>query len=404
MASGRPGFAAKAPALVSLACLAMAWGAMLWLTGRPIATDDLWWHLALGEAYAEHGLALAEDPLFHTAPDQPTVPHEWLFQVAVHGLHRGLGFQGLRVVHVLLVAGILVWSFALFRRAAESVAAAALASAVLIALSWYRLFQFRPELLSLLAILALYALVLARDEPPGRARLAAALGLLVVWVNAHSVFAVGLALLFAAALGVALEAALAQVTPGAQDPARRLRLRRLALLLVLGALATALNPRGFAQHATFFTESASGDIWLLRDDFLSWNPFRPVRNNAALRFYSWLVADGLLLVFLATAASGALRWLRERSPAALRALDVPHLALAAAGLAAMLVAARFHWLALFPLLYLLRALRLRASEPTRAAWAWICAGTCVVVSLSFPRGVGIEAFRRELLAEPGGYW
>lgn len=404
MASGRPGFAARAPALVSLACLAVAWVTMLWLTGRPIATDDLWWHLALGEAYTEGGLALEEDPLFHTAPGQPTVPHEWLFQVGVHAIERSLGFHGLRAVHVLLVSAILVWSLAIFRRAAGGLAPAALASAVLVALSWYRLFQFRPELLSLLAILGLYQWVLKRREPPGWSSGAAALLLLVVWANAHSIFAVGLALLLAALAGAGLEAALAHATHGASGVAATLRARRLALLLLLGVLVTALNPRGFAQHMTFFTESASGDIWLLRDDFLPWNPFQPVQGNAALRVYSWLVADALLLAFVATAGSAAIRWLRERSPAALRALDAPHLALALAGLAAMLVAARFHWLALFPLLYLLRALRLRTAEASRAAWAWVCAGACTVVALGFPRGVELEAFRRELIAEPNGYW
>jgi hypothetical protein len=377
---------------------------VLWLAGRPVATDDLWWHLALGEAYTDHGLALDEDPLFHTAPGQPTVPHEWLFQVGVFAVERGLGFHGLRALHVLLVTGILVWSLALFRRASGSFAAAALASSVLIAVSWYRLFQLRPELVSLLAILALYGWVLARDAPPGRGRIAGALLLLVVWANAHSLFAVGLALLIATAAGVGLEAILARHTPGAQDPDRGARLRSLAALLVLGVLVTALNPRGFAQHATFFTESASGDIWLLRDDFLPWNPFRPVRKNIALGFYSWLVADALLLAFLATAGTATLRWLRERTPAALRALDLPHLALAAAGLTAMLVAARFHWLALFPLLYLLRALRLRAHDAAQVAWAWVCAGACAVVALGLPRGASVDSFERELRAEPAGYW
>ena len=404
MASARSRFATGAPALVSLACLAVAWLAMLWLTGRPIATDDLWWHLALGEAYTEGGLALAEDPLFHTTPGQPTVPHEWLFQVGVHAAQRTLGFHGLRAVHVLLVTAILAWSFAIFRRAAGSIAPAALASAVLVALSWYRLFQFRPELISLLAILGLYQWVLTRREAPGWRSSAAALLLLVVWANAHSIFAVGLALLLAALAGAGLETALTRATPGANSETAAARTRRLALLLLLGVLVTALNPRGFAQHLTFFTESASGDIWLLRDDFLPWNPFQSVRGNAALRFYSWLVADALLLAFLATAGSAAVRWVRERSPAALRALDVPHLALASAGLVAMLVAARFHWLAFFPLLYLLRALRLRAGEASRESWAWICAGACTGVALAFPRGVDLDAFRRELLAEPAGYW
>jgi hypothetical protein len=403
MASGRPEAVGGAQALLALAFLGVAVAAMLWLAGRPVATDDLWWHLALGEAYTESGLSLDEDPLFHTAPGQPTVPHEWLFQVGVHGVERTLGFHGLRAFHVLLVVAILGWSFALFRRAAGAVAPAALACAVLIALSWYRLFQLRPELVSLLAILALYSLVLARDEAPGRGRLAAVLLLFVVWANAHSIFAVGLALLIAAVTGVGLEALLARWTRGAEAGADRDRLLRLALLLGIAAGVTALNPRGFDQHTTFFTESASGDIWLLRDDFLPWRPLEPARHNIALSFYSWLVADALLLVFLATAATAAWRWLRERSPEALRALDLLHLGLAAAGLVAMLVAARFHWLALFPLLYVLRALRLRASASAREAWAWVCAGACAVVALSFPRGVSFEAYHREVLAEPEGY-
>ena len=151
-------------ALVALACAAVL---VLGLAGRPLATDDLWWHLALGEVYAGQGLFIAEDPLFHTAAGQPTVPHEWLFQVGVYGVAHAVGFHGLRALHAGLVAAILVWTFLLFRRAAGSTALAACAGAAWIALSWYRLIQLRPELVSLLAILGLTTLLFWRAEPPG---------------------------------------------------------------------------------------------------------------------------------------------------------------------------------------------------------------------------------------------
>ena len=53
----------------AVATAALVWAALLvlGLAARPVATDDLWWHLALGEVYADQGLSVPEDPLFHTA-------------------------------------------------------------------------------------------------------------------------------------------------------------------------------------------------------------------------------------------------------------------------------------------------------------------------------------------------
>ena len=78
---------------------------LLFLTGRPIATDDAWWHLAFGEMFLAEGLWPVADPMLHTSGERAPIQHEWLFQVALHGLERATGFQGLRVAHVLAVAG-----------------------------------------------------------------------------------------------------------------------------------------------------------------------------------------------------------------------------------------------------------------------------------------------------------
>src|SRR5215475_7197912 len=240
------------PGLLALAGLVPLCGIVVWLAGRPLATDDLWWHLALGAAYAGRGLWIPEDPLLHTAPGQPTVPHEWLFQVALHAIHRVVGFQGLRALHAALVVGILVAVHATFRRASPSRAAAALATAVFACLAWYRLFQLRPDLVSIPACLLLAALLFVPEARVGPRRVAAALLLLLVWANAHSLFAVGLALVLAALLGVGLERALARRL--APEERERLGPRpaagRLAATLALGLAVTAANPRGFAQHAT----------------------------------------------------------------------------------------------------------------------------------------------------------
>src|SRR5262249_61945787 len=99
----------------------------------------------------------------------------------------------------------------------------------------------------------------------------------------------------------------------------------LAAALGLGILVTALNPRGFAQHATFFVESASGDIWLLRDDFLRFDPLAPPDQNLALTPLAWLLVDLVLAACAIVAAHGLVRAVRERSAEALRDLDALHL-------------------------------------------------------------------------------
>jgi hypothetical protein len=396
------------PGLVALACLLPVSALVVWLAGRPLATDDAWWHLALGRIYAREGPWLDSDPLFHTARDQPTVPQEWLFQVALHGVHSAVGFHGLRALHAAAAAAILALVFARFRRAASSLASAALATGVFAAVAWFRLFQLRPDLVSIPATLALHALLLAPERPPGGRRMAAALALLLVWANLHSLFAVGLALLLAALGGRLLEAFLARLLPAGERGAAPdgAAARRLALALGLGLVVTLANPRGVAQHATFFVESASGDIWLLLDDFLRFDPLAPPAANLALTPLAWLATDAVLALLALAIGAGGWRCLRERSASALRDLDAVHLALALAGALAMVVAARFLWLAVFPLLYLLHfeARALARRPAARRAAEWTAALACAALALAFPRAVRLDAFALEVASERDGYW
>jgi hypothetical protein len=374
---------------------------LLALCARPLATDDTWWHLAMGALYAGGDLWPAEDPLLHTTVLRPPVPHEWLFQVGLLGLERAAGFQALRALHALWAAGILAAVLLLFRRAAGEWAAAALATAVFASLAWFRLLQLRPDLVSIAAVLALYALVLA-PERPARARLAAALLLLLVWVNAHSLFLVGLALLFAAAAGALAEAGLSRA---AGEPALAqsslARAGRLGALCLAGLVVTLANPRGLEQHLTFATEASVGSIWKIRDDFSSWNPFAPIRDLTAFTPFSWALLDALFAAFLLAFGWRALRFARRRDAESLVALDLLHAALGAAAGVACLVAVRFHWLALLPLLYLLRAWRPRAHRHALAPAAFAAATLALAVAM--PRANGFAGFFAEVANEPEGW-
>jgi len=400
-APGAAGWLAAAALLV----LALVF---LVLVGRPLATDDAWWHLALGELFWREGPWPAEDPLLHTA-DTPPVPHEWLFQILLHGVLETAGFPGLRGLHVGFAAAAVGLAFALFRREARGLAVAAGATAVFLELSWYRLFQLRPDVFTISATLGLYLLLLAPRPgggPPSGRAVAGAAALLALWANVHSIFAAGLALVAAAAAGAFAEAGLARFWVGDAEGAARARRRagRLALAFAAGLGVTLLNPRGVEQHLTFFTESATGQIWRIRDDFLPFDPLRPPRDNPALTPLAWALVWGLFAGTAAVAATAAWRLVRRRSREALAALDAEHLALAAAACVAMATAVRFHWLAAFPLLLLVRAERRRLPPRASApATAWAAAAGTLALALAFPAVNQLRAHAREVLREEDGY-
>lgn len=371
---------------------------------RPLATDDTWWQLAMGRLYAGGDLWPRADPLLHTTVLRAPVPHEWLFQVGLFQLLESFGFGSLRVAHGVALAMLGGGVFAVFRRASRDRVPAALASLVFIALAWFRLVQLRPELLSALAVLALYALLWAPPAGPSRWRIAASALLFLIWVNSHSLFAIGLCLLIAALCGTALHALLRRRVrdpTGEPDP-NASRARRLGLALGVGVAITALNPRGFAQHLTFFTESQAGLIWKIRDDFLPWNPFAPaLEAGPAFSPLAWGLSDVLYGLVLSCAAWRLGVFWRARSAGSLAAFDALQLGLALAAGLASLVSVRFHWLAFFPLLYLLRQWRLWDPRPAGVRPALVAAA--VALAVATPLAGNFAAYWSELSHEPEGY-
>jgi hypothetical protein len=391
---------APAAAIAAAACLAMA-VLLLYLAGRPLDTSDMWWHLAMGEVYANEGPWPDGDPLLHTAHADAPIQHEWIFGVALHGIERLGGFYGLRAAHAVTVAAVLWFAYALFRRRAgpgsTALAGACLATCVFITLSWWRLFQLRPDLLSIAATLLLYHLLLAAPEPPSRGRIAAAALLMGVWANAHSLFAVGLALLVAALLGLALQSLLGRTVHLPGEDGTPLRVRRLLEALALGSLISLLNPRGVSQHLTFFTSSRDAAIWFVRDEWTHFAPFRWGHYaGSSVSFTSWLVADVLLVLFLLGSAAALIAHLRRPSRAALERFDPVLFGLSLAAIAAIGVSVRFLWLAFFPLLYLLQLVRL---APAPAALPWAASAACVALLAAFP---SVSGFERDA-ARPSAY-
>jgi hypothetical protein len=363
-----------------IALLAMA-VSLVHLAARPLSTDDFWWHLKMGEIYATQGLALTGDPISHTATRAPD-PHQWLFGVAVYGAERVVGLQGLRVIHALAVCGILALAFGMFRRAAGSMAMACLATSVFGVMTWWRLFQFRPDLLSIAIALAVVALLLEPRTTPSWRRVAVAVVLMVVWANAHTLFAIGPALIVAALLGIALRTVLARIC-GVEPTDGAAAAPRLAAALGLIGVATLLNPRGIAQHLTFFTSAGSSALWQVRDEWAHFDPFDPSGYGPAMSGFAFALTDAVILAFMCVTVVGLVGLLRRRDAQSLRAFDPVGFGLGLAGLVALLVAVRFMWMGAFAILYIVRAVRAEREPRPLASWGAALVTIAIVIGLHF---------------------
>lgn len=344
----------------------------------PIGSDDVWWHLALGEAYRSQGPWLEADPLLYTATQGPPPPHSWLFDAGLSAVDALGGSAGLRLAHLAMALLILALAYAVLRRECGERAIALAATTVLLLLMAERLARLRPDLVSIGAAILLYALLLAGEGPPSWRRVAAAAGLVGLWANFHAAFGVGPLLLFAALLGIGLRALLLRLGLGAADPEAPLAEQRawavrIGAALVLGLLVALFNPRGVEQHLSYLISSGAQAIGAISDD---WQPFDPRpggRSLQALGLGPWLAANLLGLLFVACAVFAVARLARIRSPEALRAADPVKLALGAAACVAALVSQRFLWMSVFPLLFVLRTLEAFGAGRTACLGAAILA-------------------------------
>ncbi len=323
--------------------------------GRPIYTDDLWWHLGLGEAFASSGPWLDADPMLFTAPGPPA-PAAWLFDVGAFALLRVGGFTGLRIAHGIAVAGILALAWWLLRRASGSPRVASLATGAFIALSAYRLFQFRPHLFTIFATLLLYAIAVEPGKAPSAWRVAAAAGLCALWANVHASFVLGPGLLAAAAAGAALAAIRSS---GSEVLGARARARRLAAAAALALLASLANPRGAAALAPYLSSgAATPELTRVSDEWLPFDPFRMPFPDSPPTPLAWLLV-WLLAGLVAWIAWRAVR--TGRNDPALATPDLALVAMAGASGVAMLTAVRFLWLGIFPLLLVASTARSRVA-------------------------------------------
>jgi len=209
------------------------------MAARNVVDPDVWWHLKTGQLTLANHAVFRTDPYSFTRAGQPWVNHEWLFDVLLFALYRAGGWGPL----IVIFAGIIAASFMLvFLRCAGRPYIAGIVT-LWAALASAPLWGVRPQMISLL--LASAVLVL-RDGAEANPRLWWwMVPMMLLWVNLHAEYALGIALLAAFLAGDALDAMFGFTTWPKAVP----RLRRLAVVLLACVAVVPLNPYGLKMYS-----------------------------------------------------------------------------------------------------------------------------------------------------------
>jgi hypothetical protein len=229
----------------------------------PIPPNDFWWHLATGRQIIAQGAIPTLDSFSFTRAGEPFFNQGWLAQMFMYGVFQLGGIPLILIVQALVVA--LAYGL-LLRLCIRRSAAVQLSVALLLLTTMPLSFNnwiVRPQSYALpifaafLTILTEYRLGLSR-------RLWLLPALMALWVNVHGTFVLGLALIAITFVGAALKALRGPKTndqrPTTKDEVTMAHgdplfgpssfgpwsLRPLVLWGALAAVATLLNPRGFA--------------------------------------------------------------------------------------------------------------------------------------------------------------
>lgn len=253
------------------------------MAARGITDPDVWWHLRTGQLIVQNHSLFHTDPYSFTRFGQPWINHEWLSEVLLFGLYRVAGFGGLIAAFATVISATFLLVFVRCSGRPYLASLMTLWGAVTSAPSW----GVRPQMLSLLLGSIFLVLLEASEQRPKLLWWTAPLMLL--WVNLHAGYPIGLAFIALFLIGETLEAAIGPEPWQKSTP----RLKQLAMAFGLCLALVALNPNGVQIY---------------------WYPFETLRSAAMHRFiHEWFSPDfhdrsylPLLLMLLALVAGLAL--------------------------------------------------------------------------------------------------
>jgi hypothetical protein len=275
------------------------------VAARQIVDPDLWWHLKTGQYLVETRSIPHADMFSAFFSGKEWITHEWLSEILIYSLYRMIGFGGLIVTFALIITA----GFAIaYRRCAKKAGHVYVSGGALLlgALAAAPTWGVRPQVFTFLFASIFLSLLEDFQDNVKKRSMWWLVPLMVLWVNMHAGFAVGIALILLVLIGMAL-AGLARRESSA---ALWRRLRSLCLVSVACVGAVLLNPNGARMYSYPFETLKSHAMMQYIEEWRSPNfhelMFQPLAllilaTFSALVFSSKRIRFVELLLLMATA-------------------------------------------------------------------------------------------------------
>jgi hypothetical protein len=242
---------------------------------------DTGWHIVTGANILKTFRVPYSDPYSHTMAGATWTAHEWLAEVIFALFWRLMGLNGV----VLLAAIVIILTFFLlylFMLRSGTNAVIAVSFTILAACASMLHWLARPHIFSLPLTLA-FIVILERYQRQKVNHLKLLPLLMVLWVNVHGGYILGLVFVFLYAGGNLLRAYTAQT---GREEAKRM-FKSLGITAGITLLATFINPRGPA--ILYFPFHLVGREFIV-DNVLEW---------LSPNFHQYRLLELILLLFIA---------------------------------------------------------------------------------------------------------
>ena len=266
---------------------------------RRLDDFDTWWHLAAGRWIVTHGSVPSTDTLSFTVPENAWINLQWLYEVLLYGLYSVGGADLLVIASVLCFSASAGMTAVAARRGLGGLGIGVLM--LWAAMTANERFLIRPEMATFVLLPTVQWLVAgARDRDPRR--LWWLVPAMMAWVNLHSLFILGAAVI-AAGMASSLAAQWLPLPAGWREDAELSPDSRRTLIMAGSAalLATLCNPyflRGVAFPFELVSRiDGSNGVFLAIGEFRP--PFSGYFPTLALGSYQVYFGFSIVVVGLA---------------------------------------------------------------------------------------------------------
>ena len=210
------------------------------LSARSIVDPDFWWHLKAGQ-YMVLAKSIPRVDIFSVGFfGREWVAHEWLSEVFMFLIYNPFGFGGLIFVFSLIITATFWFVYKRISRRVQHpliLGPALLLGALASGPTW----GVRPQMFSFLLASIYIALLESYARKPDLRKLLGLVPLMILWVNLHAGYAMGLAFILLMMAGLFLEQILRRDRQG-----KRIwrTLYPLGAVFLICVLAVLVNPNG----------------------------------------------------------------------------------------------------------------------------------------------------------------